>query len=127
MSYEPTPDTSERPLDRRSGPLRTICLITYGCFGLGLLGVVITIIVGVVICYLKRGEAAGTIYESHFTWLIRTFWIGLGLSVLGLILLIIAVGWLLLVAVVIWFIVRLLKGVFAVLDGRPIENPDSLI
>src|SRR3990172_7552968 len=31
-------------------------------------------IVAVVLSYLKRGEAAGTFLESHYRWLIRTFW-----------------------------------------------------
>ena len=31
-------------------------------------------IVGVIIAYVKRGDAHGTWVASHFTWLIRTFW-----------------------------------------------------
>lgn len=43
----------------------------------------ITAIVGVVLAYVKRGDARGTIYASHYSNLITTFWVTL---VLGLIL-----------------------------------------
>ncbi|MEI2609474.1 MAG: hypothetical protein V9G20_12675 [Candidatus Promineifilaceae bacterium] len=36
--------------------------------------VVIAGIVGVIIAYVKRGEARGTWVASHFDWLIATFW-----------------------------------------------------
>lgn len=30
--------------------------------------------IGLVIDYIKRGDAEGTILHSHYNWLIRTFW-----------------------------------------------------
>jgi uncharacterized membrane protein len=36
------------------------------------------LLVAVGFAYLKKKEAAGTPFESHLTWLIRTFWIGTG-------------------------------------------------
>jgi len=30
--------------------------------------------IGLVLDYVKRGDVSGTILESHYTWLIRTFW-----------------------------------------------------
>lgn len=33
--------------------------------------------IGIVLDYLKRGDVEGTILESHYTWLIRTFWLSL--------------------------------------------------
>ena len=30
--------------------------------------------VAVILNYVKRGEVAGTLLESHFSWQIRTFW-----------------------------------------------------
>jgi uncharacterized membrane protein len=34
-------------------------------------------IIGVIINYVKRGEARGSYLESHFRWQIRTFWYAL--------------------------------------------------
>ena len=40
-------------------------------------------IVGVIIAYVKRGDAQGTWVASHFTWLIRTFWWSLLWDIIG--------------------------------------------
>jgi len=70
------------PADAGDG-LRLAVLIGYGLYaispftgGLGALG-------GVILAYIKRGEAAGTIWHGHCTWLIRTFWVGLLLMIAG--------------------------------------------
>lgn len=36
----------------------------------------IAIIIALIIAYRKRKISGGGIYESHFHWLIRTFWVG---------------------------------------------------
>ena len=48
-------------------------------WGLYLAGLVsgITALIGLILAYVKRGELAGTPYESHMTYAIRTFWIAL--------------------------------------------------
>jgi hypothetical protein len=49
-------------------------LIIYGLYGASfMLG--ITSIVAIVLNYIKRDSVAGTVYASHFSWQIRTFWI----------------------------------------------------
>ena len=82
-----------------------------------------TSIVGVVIAYLKRADAAGTIYESHLTYAIRTFWIGLGLGLAGVVLSIVAIGVPVLIFAVVWFIIRVVRALLAWNDEKPIENP----
>ena len=42
----------------------------------------ITAIAGLIVAYLKRGEA-GPNATTHFTFQIRTFWIGLLFSIIG--------------------------------------------
>lgn len=32
--------------------------------------------VSAIIAYIKRGESEGTVYQSHFPYLLRTFWVG---------------------------------------------------
>ena len=54
------------------------------CYALYLLAFVtgITAIVGLIIAYAQRA-AAGPAMQSHYTFLIRTFWIGLALMIAG--------------------------------------------
>ena len=46
--------------------LRTMAIVVHGLYAAGFL-TGFTTIIGLVIAYVKRGEAAGTIYASHFT------------------------------------------------------------
>ena len=89
----------------------------------GALLVGVTLFAGVVINYLKRGDAAGTWLESHFTWQIRTFWWSLGWSIAGLATAMIGVGLVILLASTIWFVYRLGKGWTRLNDGKPMYGP----
>ena len=52
-------------------------LLQFGTTELALLGALIMTII-VMIAQSKRKTAGGTPFESHFRWIIRTFWIGTG-------------------------------------------------
>lgn len=56
------------------------------CYALYLVGLIIfvTTIVGVIIAYIKKSDAAGTVWESHFRNLIVVFWVMLAAFVVGL-------------------------------------------
>lgn len=85
-------------------------------------------IIGVVLTYIKRGDAAGTYLESHYRWLLGTFWYAaLGAVLAGLIVLVLfvtVVGWLLLWApflvLTIWLIYRIAVGWLALKDAKPL-------
>lgn len=82
-------------------------------------------LIGVIIAYLKRGEAAGTLWETHITFIIRTFWLGvLGIVVAGLTSFI-GIGILLGFVVGIWWLVRAVVGLLRAIDDRPILNPET--
>jgi uncharacterized membrane protein len=91
----------------------------------GLLG-----IIGIVVLYVKRDEARGTWLESHFTWLIRTFWWSLLWAVLGavlfLLLAIVLIGFLVGPAIWfvagIWVIYRVIRGYLLFKDSKPIPG-----
>jgi uncharacterized membrane protein len=86
---------------------------------------VITIVVGLVIAYIKRPEFAGTPYQSHMTYAIRTFWISIIAGIIGVVLSFVIVGIFLLIALAIWQIYRCVRGIICAADGRPIDNPES--
>lgn len=100
--------------------LRQLTLVVYILQGLSIF-VGVTAIVGVIINYVKKEDAAGTLYESHFSWQIRTFWWGLAWTVLGFIL-IFAFGLGLIVWFVagIWAIYRIVKGWLKWNDRQPV-------
>jgi uncharacterized membrane protein len=55
----------------------------------------------------------------------RTFWIGLGIGIIGLILSVVGIGVLVLIGLVIWQLYRIIRGLIRAADGQPIENPLS--
>jgi uncharacterized membrane protein len=84
----------------------------------------ITTIVGLVLAYINKGKTGGFV-ESHYIWLIRTFWIGLLYTLIGFILTFVLIGLLVLVATFIWMIIRLVTGLQKLNRGEPIANPQS--
>ena len=53
----------------------------------------VTAIFGAIIAYVKRNDAAGTIYASHFQQQLRVFWIALAVGIIGPITVWILIGW----------------------------------
>jgi uncharacterized membrane protein len=105
--------------------LRTTTLVTYALYAIGIF-VGVTAIVGLIVAYLKRGEASGTMFESHLTWLIRTFWLGLIAGIIGAVTNpLLGLGMLILFAAGIWSIWRIVKGFLAFNDNRAIANPQG--
>jgi uncharacterized membrane protein len=72
-------DTVQTPA--ASGDARMTALIGYGLFILAVANG-ITAIAGVVLAYIKRADARGTIWESHFTNMIRVFWASIAVTVI---------------------------------------------
>lgn len=84
----------------------------------------ITAIVGVVMAYINR-DAAPDWLRTHYTFQIRTFWISLLYSVIGVVLAFVMVGFLVLALALIWYIVRCVKGMQLLGQNKPIANPQS--
>ena len=79
-------------------------------------------IIGVILNYVKRGDAAGTFLESHFRWQIRTFWLALLWAAIGLLAFVSLIGipfafaiW---IATGIWVLYRIARGWIALSNGR---------
>ncbi|MEO3386407.1 hypothetical protein [Mesorhizobium sp. CAU 1741] len=117
------PPVAPRQSDRWLEPGPTNVQVIYVLYLVGFV-IGISAIVGLVMAYINRGKAGGWI-ETHYTWLIRTFWIALLGGVVSLLLMIVAVGFLLGIAVAIWVIVRCIVGLQAVSRNEPIRNPES--
>jgi uncharacterized membrane protein len=91
------------------------------CF-IGLTG-----LAAVIIAYLKRGEMGGDIWYGHLSFAIRTFWIGLVVSLIGIATSFIGIGFLILIAVFVWYMVRTIFALLKAIENKPIPNPDSFL
>ena len=89
-----------------------------------LLGLVIgiTSIVGVIMAYIFRDGAPAWV-RTHYRYQIRTFWLGLLYVVIGACLAVIYVGYIILLFWFFWLVIRCVKGLKLVAEGRAIMNP----
>jgi len=76
----------------------------------------VTLIVAVIIDYVKRGDAENTWMASHIKWQIRSFWYTILWTVLGGILIPVGIGFVILAAANIWLIYRIVKGWLKFID-----------
>ncbi|WP_051326725.1 DUF4870 family protein [Aliagarivorans taiwanensis] len=83
---------------------------------------IITCLVALVWAYIRRSDAEGTIYESHFQNVITTFWTSLMLVIIGFVLLFVAVGYLVFLGTFFWCLYRYVKGITRALDGKPFND-----
>ena len=105
---------------------RTWAIVVWVLLLLGYLTFV-TVIVGVIMAYVKRRDLAGTAFASHMTSAIRTFWITLIAGVVGAILSFIGIGLLVIAAAVVWNLFRIIRGLIRAIDGRPIDDPEGYL
>ncbi len=96
-------------------------LVTYLAFAGGIF-IPLLPIVGVILAYIKRNDVRGSVYYDHLTYLIRTFWGFVAGVLLGSILLVIAIGKLILLAVWIWFLFRIIYGFIKLLDRQTVTT-----
>lgn len=95
-------------------------------YALYLIGFVvgITPLIGIVFAYINRGKAGGWV-ETHYTWAIRTFWIGILYSLISFVLMFIVIGMIGFLATAVWTIVRCVIGLQKAARNEPIANPQS--
>ena len=102
-------------------PARQLTHVLYAAFVLGLIAMPVlgaALVAAIVVVYYKRSEVAGTVYASHFDWLIRTFWWGVLWMGLSALLTVIFIGWITGIVVFIWLIYRLAKGWLALFANQ---------
>ena len=102
---------------------RTWAIIVWGLYLASFVTVFLTIVVGVIIAYVKRRDLAGTPFESHMTSAIRTFWISVIGSIIGYVLTLVLIGFAVIFVLVVWLLFRSVRGLIRAVDGRAIDNP----
>lgn len=99
---------------------RQMTVIIYVLFLAPLGGV--THVIGLILAYVAR-ENAPPWLKSHYTYLIRTFWMGLLYFVAAGVLCALLIGFALLPLVFLWFVVRCAVGLMRLFRGEAIPNP----
>ena len=83
----------------------------------------VLLIIALVLDLVKKGEAEGTWQRSHFAWRIRTvLWAGvLYIVTAPLWLLFFIPGWIAWGLISIWFLYRIVRGMVAMNQDRPVD------
>ena len=101
--------------------------IIYILYLVGWIIPVISAIVGLIMAYMNRDGAPAWV-QTHYELQIRTFWIALPVIVIAALIstyIIQFIGLIIFVLMMVWWIVRCVKGLKAVFDGAPYENPTT--
>lgn len=78
----------------------------------------ITVVIAIIINYIKDDDVSGSWLQSHFTWQKATFWYGLLWTVLGVLTTPFLIGYAVLGFVTIWLIYRIARGWIYLVDGK---------
>lgn len=84
-------------------------------------------LIGVIIAYLKRSDARGTLWETHITYIIRTFWLGVLGLIIGGATSFIGVGVLVLFVVGLWWLIRSINSLLKAINNEPIRDPETFL
>ncbi|WP_404473635.1 DUF4870 domain-containing protein [Vreelandella venusta] len=118
-------DTHSEQSDKApsSPPDTTMAMVIYALY-LASFVVGFTSIIGVIIAYVYKGK--GPVWlDEHYRYQVRTFWIGLLYASIATLLTLVLVGFPLLLALAVWFIVRCVKGFKGLQEKRAPSNVDS--
>jgi uncharacterized membrane protein len=126
-------EVTDRPHEDRVLPL-----VVYGLYLLSVPSVWVAVLLGLVLAYANR-EHAGPRMETHYRFLIQTFWKSIWWAVIGVVLCIVGgifsviligipfliAGVLILAAVHIWFYIRLAVGLIYLAQDEAHPRPDA--
>ena len=106
--------------EQRQPPDTTMPMVVYALYLISFV-VGFTSVIGVVIAYVYRGKGPAWL-DEHYRYQIRTFWIGLLYATIASILVLVAIGIPLLIALAVWLIVRCVKGFRGLQEKRAPDN-----
>lgn len=136
MSESPVATAPEAPIPATED--RTLPAVVYGLYLLGLATGGATALLGLIIAYVNRKDARA-IPETHYTFLINTFWMTFGWCLIGGLLILfgfplsfvlvglpfLALGWAIVGLVGLWYAVRAIVGVIYLARGEAYPRPKT--
>ncbi len=81
----------------------------------------ITAIIGIVMAYMNQQDVESWL-KTHYQYQIRTFWIGILFAFIASILMFVGIGYIMYLVLVIWMIVRCVKGLKAIDAKQPVVD-----
>lgn len=92
----------------------------------------VTALIGLILSYLNR-DGVGPYYYNHYNFILRTFWIWLLMMMATTLLVSVVVNVVISVStlgvfyilIMLWYLVRMVKGLLWHLKKQPIEHPQS--
>ena len=92
--------------------------VVYALQAISFFNLGITLIIGVIINYVKREDTRDSWLASHYTWQIRSFWYSMLWLTMGSLSFRQGIGQIILVAGSIWLIYRIIKGWLHLFDKK---------
>jgi uncharacterized membrane protein len=108
-----------QPAARDYDSLRTMVIVAHVCLLLGIVTAHMAAIGAVIIAYIQRNEARGTVWEGHYEAIIATFWVALIGLIVGVPLCFVLIGIPILAVLAVWYIYRAIRGLVHALDDKP--------
>jgi uncharacterized membrane protein len=135
----PTPSPPPPPADGSTSDGLVLPIVVYVLYLIGLMNG-LTALVGVIIAYVTRPTATPEA-QSHLTFQIYTFWLGLvGFVISGLVIgvgfvlsfivigiPILILGWVMLGLVYVWLAVRCIVGLVRAAQNQPYPTPTGMV
>ena len=107
----------------RLGSLRKLMHILYALYAIFWLTGGVTALIAIIVDYVKRDDARGTLYASHFAWQIRSFWWSVAWAVLGgalfVSVVLIPLAFAVWAILSLWMLYRIVKGWLYLHDSKP--------
>lgn len=126
MSTEPAPNANNSGPPANTGfdlnRPTLISLLYLAGFVTGITG-----LVGVVLGYVWKGEEQEAWTQSHYTYLIRTFWIALVAGLIAMVLSFVLIGFLMFPLIAIWMGVRSVLSLVKAQRKEPMPDPETLM
>lgn len=111
---------SQVPATASGSDTRTLVIVVYVLYLAAVVSAGVAGVIGAVIAYVKRDDARGTMWESHFENQITAFWVWLMLFVVGCATSwILGLGVLLIIFAFVYFLFRTIKGLIRALENQP--------
>lgn len=120
MSDDMTPDVIAEIKGKSTSKMAQIVYILY------LVAIIfpITNLVGVIMAYINKGDSPEWI-QTHYQFQIRTFWIAFLIGFIGAFTAAFGVGVLVLLGLLVWYVVRCVKGMKYLDQKIPVPDPKT--
>src|ERR1700761_6746574 len=104
--------------DQSASDTRMLAIVVYGLYIGAVLSCGVAGIAGVILAYIQRDRAAGTIWFSHFENAIHAFWVWFAIMAVGVVTAPLFIGFPIMALAFVYFLYRAIRGLVAAVEGR---------